>query len=430
MEFEVRDPIHNRIAFDAFERRIIDHPFVQRLRFINQLSFLNYVYPGGVHDRFNHCLGAMHVAGRLFDHLFRPQGLLCSRFSTAEVDKLRRRVRLAGLLHDLGHGPFSHASESVFPSIGDLPLNWHWWTHLPDRQARHEDYSVLLIQTLAQENVLESSLAQDIASLIHPDLQPSDDFKALQANAPGLQVILHGLISGEIDCDRMDYLLRDSHYCGVYYGHFDFNWLIGSLDVAEHQGGLVITLTENGVRAYEDMLLARYHMIDQVYFHKTAMGFSHYLQQAIKNQEIDLVVPSDPHEYADMHDGRVIEKLWQAAKQPDNYWSSHLMNRWPAKRILRLNRSNPSDLEILEQLTDDCQSRGVRYFTHTAAQQLSHLGEGQNAHESMYVAKKTLSGCQFIPIFEYSDLLQKYNEKIHFTDFFVLREDFDKFKRN
>ena len=104
------------------------------------------------------------------------------------------------------------------------------------------------------------------------------------------------------------------------------------------------------------------------------------------------------------------------------------MQRLPAKRILRLHHSDPDDMSTLKQLEQDCQNRGVRYFTHTAAQQLSHLGEGTDAHEIMFVAKKTISGYKFIPIFEYSDLLQKYNEKIHFTDFFVLREDNDKFK--
>src|SRR3989338_3666608 len=131
---EVRDPIHGRIPFDAFEQKIVDHPYFQRLRFVAQLSFLmSYVYPGGVHDRFSHGLGAMHVAGRLFGRLVASSDLLSSRFSAEELEGLRRRMRLAGLLHDIGHGPFSHASETLFPKLQDLPLKKEWWKNIPDR---------------------------------------------------------------------------------------------------------------------------------------------------------------------------------------------------------------------------------------------------------------------------------------------------------
>ena len=425
--YELRDPIHNRILFDEFERRVIDHPFFQRLRYISQLSFVSHVYPGGVHNRFGHALGAMFVAGRLFDRFFVESDVLRASFSAPELDRLRRRLRLAGLLHDLGHGPFSHASETIFPALADLPLNWSWWTHLPDRQAKHEDYSVLLIQTLAQEQVLEMSLAQDVASLVHPDILPSADLAALEERAPGLPIILRALVTGEVDCDRLDYLLRDSYYCGVYYGHYDFNWLLSSLDLAQVNSRLVFTLTENGVRAFEDMLLARYHMIDQVYFHKTAAGFAHYLLLAIQNREIDLHIPADPYLYADMHDGRVLELLAAAAKDPKNYWSKHLIERLPAKRFLRLEQGSPEDQATLMTLIETCEREHIGYFTHAARQQLSHLNEGTGAAGLLYVNKKTLQGQEYLPIFNYSDLLQKYNRKIDFTDFFILREDWRRF---
>ena len=102
---EVRDPIHGHVSFDTFEQKIVDHPFFQRLRFVAQLSFImSYVYPGGIHDRFTHGLGAMHVAGRLFDRLVGSSSILPSRFSGDEIQALRRRLRPAGPLHHIRQG--------------------------------------------------------------------------------------------------------------------------------------------------------------------------------------------------------------------------------------------------------------------------------------------------------------------------------------
>ncbi len=322
--FEIRDPIHKRIPFNTFERKVIDHRLVQRLRFVSQLSFLqSYIYPGATHDRFSHALGAMHVAGRLIGRMKESLEGTSVRFGEETWRELAQVMRLAGLLHDIGHGPFSHASEAVFPKLTDLSLNNRWWRdeRRPFRQARHEDYSVLLIQTLSEESVLSDTIAQDIASLVHGEVVPSTWFEDLELLAPGMHVACKSLISGEIDCDRMDYLLRDSYYCGVTYGHYDLDWLISSLGFVAHEGGLVLSISENGVRAFEDMLLARYHMIDQVYFHKTKVGFEHYLTQAFKD-EINVKISGDALAYAELRDGRVIEELISAAKA-GKYWSKH-----------------------------------------------------------------------------------------------------------
>ena len=425
MRFELRDPIHKRIAFSEFERGIIDHPFFQRLRFISQLGFLqSYVYPGAVHDRFSHAIGAMHVAGRLFGRVMSSSSIFKEKLSGDDIEALRMRVRLAGLLHDIGHGPFSHASEIVFPQLEDLPLDWGWWREKESRQAVHEDYSVLLIQTMADEGGLDRALAQDIASLVHGSIKPSAWFYERIEKIPSLQRVLKGLISGEVDADRMDYLLRDSYFCGVAYGQYDIDWLISSMGVAQRDDELVFTISENGVRAFEDLLLARYHMVDQVYFHKTKAGFTHYLEQAIETGEIDLQIPTDPYAYVALRDGVVIEKLFDAARDEKNYWSHHLMNRLPAKRVMRLHDRNPQDMKDLEDLKKRCEITGARWFTHSVARELTHLGEEGRA-QPIFVKKQMLMGKGLVPIFDYSDLLQKYNEKLQFTDFFILREDVD-----
>jgi uncharacterized protein len=431
-DYELRDPVHKRIAFNEFERGIIDHPFFQRLRFISQLGFIqSYVYPGAVHDRFSHALGAMHVAGRLFGHVVESAQEIFSRLTTQEIEGLRQRVRLAGLLHDIGHGPFSHASEIVFPKLRELSLDWAFWRGEPvDRQAVHEDYSVVLVQTLSREEVLEPDMAHDICSLIHADAAPSAWLTGLESRVPSLQKVLKGLISGEVDCDRMDYLLRDSYFCGVAYGQYDIDWLISSMGVEEHEGSLMFTISENGVRAFEDLLLARYHMIDQVYCHKTKMGFTHYLEQAIMQNEIALSIPTDPHAYAALHDGAVIEQLFDAARDEKNYWSVHLMRRLTAKRILRLHDAVvPQDAATLTQLKSMCDQSGVKWFMHSIKKELTFLGEAPEKTQKIFVKKKRIGGYDLVPIFQYSDLLQKYNEKLQFTDFFVHREDLGKFER-
>jgi len=437
--YELRDPIHKRIAFSDEERLIIDHPFVQRLRFVSQLGFvLSYVYPGGIHNRFTHALGAMHIAGRLFNQFMTSTDIFRERLDENEIVFLRSCVRFGGLLHDVGHGPFSHASEVVFPPLNSLALDLSWWKNssLPtpgvgnerDRQAKHEDYSVLLIQTMAKEGALTIDMAQAICSLIHGQIQPSSTFEKIAKKIPSLPFVLKSIISGELDCDRMDYLLRDSYFCGVAYGQFDMDWLISAMSVAEQDGSLILMISENGVRAFEDFLLARYHMIDQVYFHKTAAGFVHMLEQAFRTDEIDLRIPSDPYAYADLRDDHVIEQLFLAAKNENNYWSHHLMHRTAAKRILRLHDQRFEDQQTLTTLIRACEKEGIGYFIHSATNAFSKLGENEEQN-TLYVHKRTLNGFVNIPMFEYSDLLQKYNEKLQFKDFFVLREDFERFEK-
>ena len=252
-EYRIRCPIHGFIRFSPNERQIIDHPVYQRLRLIRQLALTEFVYPGAAHTRFEHCLGVMEVATVAFDHLARKNGeLLETTFRTVSgFDKrplavARQLLRLAALLHDVGHASFSHAAEAVVRGgIG------------------HEHLSMDLIrgeQWLGERlnEVFWPGCAERVAEILRgpPEL------------APQLQV-LKNLVSGVADADRIDYLIRDSYHCGVEYGHFEFRRLLESLELQEGpMQTLELALHRDGIHAFEGLILARYQMNTQVYYHR------------------------------------------------------------------------------------------------------------------------------------------------------------------
>jgi HD superfamily phosphohydrolase len=229
-----RDPVHGLIGFrgpDAALRRVLDTPAFQRLRRVRQMGFASLVYPGAEHSRFGHALGAFHVAGRVTAALGLP----------AEV---ARDVKAAALLHDIGHGPFSHAWEDA---LG---------------QASHEEWGRRMVTEDAE---LSAALAE-----IDPELPARLERFFAHTYRPRYA---RKLVSSQLDVDRMDYLLRDAHYSGVGYSAFDLEWVVHALRVERVREGddpddLVLDL-QRGVHAVEQFLFGRFYMYAQVYYHKT-----------------------------------------------------------------------------------------------------------------------------------------------------------------
>lgn len=434
MQYEIRDPIHRTIGFTEAEKPVVDHPYVQRLRHIRQLGLSSLVYPGATHDRFTHVLGAMHVAGRIWEGIMvTSDDVLRAHFSDEDLDYFRDVLRLAGLLHDIGHPPFSHVSEKFMPAYGDLALPEGWFIRSDQpRQARHEDYSIVLIGAMAKGDlaVLRPDMAQDIASLVHHGVQPSPAWKARfgdDAGKRGIHRLLRSLISGELDCDRMDYLLRDSYYTGVAYGTYDVEHLISNLGVTETDGsGLVLTIDSTAVRAFEDFLLARYHMFLQVYLHKTTTGFDHFLDKALEAGEFALDVPGDAEGYARLRDGTVWERIFAAAEDEANLWSRRLVHRRPMRMLFTGQNAKADDRELLEKLVAALDAAGVPYVRITSRQYLSKAlpweVKADRATSSMLVRKKLLGAHVYEPVELYSSLLNKYNEAIDLTNLYVLHE--------
>ena len=193
-----RDPIHGFIHADPLEKALIDSRPVQRLRSIRQLGFAYLVFPGAEHSRFGHVLGAMELAGRVYDAVSRrSEGILDpdSRSLT------RRLVRAAALLHDIGHAPFSHSAEELFEDGID-----------------HEQMTARLLGLPEIEKIFERW---------GDDLEPPAVVELLTSPQGSTQRLLSQVVSGELDVDKMDYLLRDSLFCGVQYGSYDLSAFAG-----------------------------------------------------------------------------------------------------------------------------------------------------------------------------------------------------------
>ncbi len=257
----VRCPVHGFIRYSANERKVIDHWAFQRLRHVRQLAMEYLVYPGAVHTRFEHSLGVMELATQSFDHLVRRhrseiEGDLrqVPELSEDTIPKARQMVRLMALLHDVGHPAFAHAGEKGIPG------------------QDHEKVSVHVIADVVGQ-LLDSTFFPGCSAVL----------VRLMEKSPEL-AFLSQLVSGELDADRADYLLRDSLHCGVSYGVYDAARLVESLTLVQDpdSGRLQLALERGGEHTFEALILARYQMNTQVYLHKIRRIYDHYLEEYSK----------------------------------------------------------------------------------------------------------------------------------------------------
>lgn len=267
---EIRDPIHGFIVLNKWERDIIDHPVFQRLRRIRQLGLTDMVYPGAMHTRFEHSLGVMHIATRMFDEIvkrrlaFLKSDLL---FTKGGIERDRMLVRLAALLHDVGHAPFSHAGEGL------MVEDEH------KKKYKHENYSAASVKYLMRDVIENHPLNQNY----HIKAQEIADFLDGKSSV-GRSLLWRSLISSQLDADRADYLIRDSQHIGVAYGRYDLNRLLVTLTVAidPETSSPVLAVEEGGSHAAEGLIVARYMMFTQVYFHHTRRAYDYHLAETTK----------------------------------------------------------------------------------------------------------------------------------------------------
>jgi len=271
------DPIHRFIELDAGEVALLEAPGLQRLRRLRQLGLAYLAYPSAEHSRFSHALGAMATGTRVLDALRErsPEAFA----SDTEFSAQRRLLRASLLLHDVGHGPFSHASEAA---LG----------------VRHETRTAEIL-ALPEIGATLDALDVDRAEVL-----------ALIIGTSTRYPVLRELVSGpNLDADRMDYLLRDAYFTGVVSGNYDSEQLIASLRVLEVNGRPELGVDGRGVVALESFVLARYMMFASVYFHHTTRSFERVLGEVLARLWSEPRRLDDIEEYLAWDDFRVLDAI-------------------------------------------------------------------------------------------------------------------------
>lgn len=343
---EIRDPVHGTISLSDAETLVIESPEFQRLRAIKQLGFSEFSFPGATHNRFIHSIGVSHVAVTAFDQIFKNFPFSSSRTRL----RFRQALRLAALLHDIGHGPLSHTIEEVMPPLVDLGISAYKHRIRPGSQvplhnpteitANHEDYTIKYVTDSPLSDLLKSSFPDlepiHVACLIDKSLVCPDDFFFEQGI--DFRPLLSQLVSSELDCDRMDYLERDSYFCGTNYGKIDLPWMIGNLTSYLFEEKLYLALNRRALYTFDDFLISRHHMHLMVYFHHKSIIYEEMLSRYLTADDCEFFLPANINEYTKYNDYKLFEHLAESK----NPWAQRIAQRKPFRVLLELHSTEES----------------------------------------------------------------------------------------
>jgi HD superfamily phosphohydrolase len=290
---EIKDPVHGYVYVTEAEKQVIDTYPMQRLRRLRQLAGSEYVYPGANHTRFEHCVGVMYLAGKVVEN---PN---VSRIASEEEVDI---VRVAGLLHDVGHGPFSHVFEQLL---------------IRDLDKTHEDMTSWIIE--------KSEIGDKIAKLGYT---PKDVAKlAVGKLQKQGKAFLDQIISSAVDVDKQDFIVRDTFHTGAEYGFIDVFRLIHALDVLDEN--LAVEL--GALSALESFIIARIESFKSIYFHRVGRAAQIMLATAMEkaNEELELTKFKTPEEYLAMDDYTV----WTALKKCEK--SNKIIGNLEKRKMLK-----------------------------------------------------------------------------------------------
>lgn len=424
---EIRDPVHGSLYYSDPEVAVLDTPEYQRLRAIKQLGYAEFSFPGATHNRYLHSVGVGHLAGLTFDAIFKIYP-----FSKPSVKtRFRQVLRLASLLHDVGHGPLSHTTEQVMPHLSELKIALYKeqekygdeahtvMNH--NRRANHEDYT---IKYVTDSNISNTIIEQfkdiapiHVACLIDKALHCPDDF--FTDNGVDFRPILSQLVSSELDVDRMDYLERDSYFCGTNYGKIDTSWLMQNMTFHRKDDKMYLALNRRALYSFDDFLISRHHMHLMVYCHHKSIIYEEMLNRYLTSPDCTFVLPGNINEYTRYNDYRLHEHLMDA----NNPWAQRIALRKPYRVLIE--QHNTSESAAPELIKKALEAQGIEVIRTSSKARLSkyHTASPEEKALQIYVVDQYDRWAQPAPINQTTEIFQRYEGARIIDRIYVAPED-------
>ncbi|EPG7576671.1 HD domain-containing protein [Providencia rettgeri] len=301
---KILDPIHGIIRMTALEFDFINHPLYQRLRNIKQNSFLYKVFPSAVHSRFEHSLGVLHLSNEILNNLYLNAIRYDKKYNDGnifcDINHIPKHnvqeLRLAALMHDIGHGPMSHQFDSFMPNKTELMkiLDEKYCEVFnllegPNDKVEHEHLSLIFCLIIFNDLIKEGKIndeiqIENVLKIIEKEYGDKQIIENVNGEDVDILPLMTSIISScPIDSDRMDYLLRDSYFSGVKCGIYDYNRLFMSIVPVKEDAKLFLAYKESGIDSIAEFINARSSLFAQVYYHKTNRAFSSMLNKLCDN---------------------------------------------------------------------------------------------------------------------------------------------------
>lgn len=426
---EIRDPVHGTITMSDEEVTILDTPEYQRLRSIKQLGVSEFSFPAATHNRYLHSIGVCHLAGRAFDQVFS-----ITTFANSQTrSRLRQCFRLAALLHDVGHGPLSHVTEAVMPPLKELNVK-AYQNRLKsmyqlgivsslDRQANHEDYTIKYITDSPLAQTIKETFSDisplHIICLIDKTIASPDDF--FIDKGIDYRPVLSQLVSSELDVDRLDYLERDSYFCGTNYGNIDLEWILSNLQMHLVEDKMFLALGRRALYTFDDFLLSRHHMNLMVYFHHKSIIYEEMLIRYLESPDCTFRLPADINDYTFYNDYKLFEHLTQVK----NPWAVRVAQRRPYRNLIEFH--NVTDTQRPERIKNRLEETGIDAIWASSHVRLSkyHSSSAEDRALPIYVVDQYDKREKPVPIEQSTKIFHSYEGERVIDRVYVPPEKYD-----
>jgi HD superfamily phosphohydrolase len=335
-------------------------------------------------------------------------------------------MKLAALLHDIGHGPLSHTTEQVMPTLSKLNIKIYSNQKIDQtRQANHEDYTIKFVTDSSLSDIIRNNFPgiqpEHVAYLIDKNLECDESI--FTDGGINFRPLLSQIVSSELDADRMDYLERDSFFCGINYGKIDKDWLMQNLTFHLVQQRAYLALNRRALYAFDDFLISRHHMHLMVYFHHKSIIYEEMLNRYLMSSDCKFVLPADANQYI----GYTDYKLYEHLDTVDNEWAQRISQRKPYRVALELHNQDNARIERIKKMMV---AQGFDVIHSSSNVRLSKY-HSTNPEEKMniYVVDQYDRWDIPSPVDSATQIFQKYEGARVIDRFYIAPEKYDAIKK-